>query len=114
MSQIAIKRVWDPRESTDGSRWLVSRRWPPGVESNSLAMIGWIRELAPDRKMEKLMRRSWAEFESQYRASLPGLEKHWEPIVRQARLGRVTLLYVNKDRKSNHARLLADYLNDRI
>jgi len=111
---IGIKRVWDPREDSDGSRWLVSRRWPPGVASDSLAMIGWIRELAPDRKLEKLMRRSWQQFDQQYRAGLPGLERHWEPIVRQARLGRVTLLYTTKDRDHNHARLLADFLTSQI
>lgn len=106
--------MWDDRESTDGSRWLVSRRWPPGVASDSLAMIGWIRELAPDRKLEKVMRKSWNDFEGEYRASLPDLKKHWEPIVRQARLGRVTLLYTSKDREQNHARLLADFLTKQI
>ncbi len=111
---ISIKRVWDPRESTDGSRWLVTSRWPPGVASDSLAMIGWIRELGPDRKMEKLMRRSWAQFETEYRDTLPSLERYWEPIVRQARLGAVTLLYTAKDRQNNHARVLASFLNDQL
>ncbi len=77
-------------------------------------MVGWIRELAPDRKLEKLMRRSWQEFEAQYREQLPSLERHWEPIVRQARLGRVTLLYTTKDREHNHARVLAGFLNKQI
>ncbi len=111
---IAIKRVWDPREGTDGSRWLVSRRWPPGVASDSLAMIGWIRELAPDRKLEKLMQRSWTDFEEAFIDTLPSLERYWEPILRQARLGSVTLLYTTKDREHNHARILARFLNDQL
>lgn len=112
MADIRIKRVWDPFEPTDGSRFLVDPRWPPGVDGDALRIVLWIREVAPSRRLEKWWKKNqadWTGFVERYRAELDQIGA-WEPIARQARLGPVTLIYASRDREHNHARVLAEYL----
>ena len=117
MVDIRTKRAWDPHESSDGARFLVDGRWPPGVRHDSLHIVLWVREAAPSRKLMKWFRRNltdWQEFKERYFAELDADPDGWEPIARQARLGPVTLVYAMKDRQHNNARALAEYLVERI
>lgn len=115
MPDIRTKRVWDPHERTDGARFLVDGRWPPGVRHDSLRIVLWVREAAPSRKLMKTLRKGdWAGFQEGYENQLDAHPSGWEPIARQARLGPVTLLYAHRDRRRNNARALAEYLNRRL
>lgn len=117
MVDIRIKRAWDPHESRDGARFLVDGRWPPGVGSDTLRIVLWVREAAPSRKLMKRLRRNpdkWNAFRREYFAELDANPGGWEPIARQARLGPVTLLYAMRDREHNNAAVLAEYLTDRV
>ena len=117
MVDIRTKRAWDPHESSDGARFLVDGRWPPGVRHDSLRIVLWVREAAPSRKLMKRFRAKpgdWTDFKKDYFAELDADPKGWEPIARQARLGPVTLIYAMRDRRHNNAVALAEYLADRV
>ncbi|NNC91296.1 MAG: DUF488 family protein [Acidimicrobiia bacterium] len=117
MVDIRTKRAWDPHESSDGARFLVDGRWPPGVRHDSLRIVRWVREAAPTRKLMKRFRsqpREWGDFKDAYFAELDASPQGWEPIARQARLGPVTLIYAMRDRRHNNAVALAEYLTDRV
>ena len=82
-----------------------------------MRIVLWVREAAPDRKLMKWFRRNpdeWREFKQRYFEELDGNPAGWEPIARQARLGRVTLIYAMKNRRQNNAVALAEYLADRV
>ena len=115
LPDVRTKRVWDPFSPEDGARFLIDPRWPPGVQHDSLRIVQWIREVAPSRKLEKwfkMNRSDWDVFRDRYREEL-GAMSDWEPLVRQARLGPVTLIYTSKDRNRNHALVLADFITER-
>ena len=116
MPDIRTKRVWDPHESSDGARFLVDGRWPPGVRHDSLRIVLWVRDAAPSRGLMRSLRRSgsWNEFRRRYVAELDANPAGWEPIARQTRLGPVTLLYAHRDRRHNNAVALAEYLRSQI
>jgi uncharacterized protein YeaO (DUF488 family) len=117
MVDIRTKRVWDPHESSDGARFLVDGRWPPGVRPDSLRIVLWVRAAAPSRKLMKRFRAHpgwWADFKHEYFAELDADPDGWTPIARQARLGPVTLIYAMRDRQHNNAVALAEYLADRV
>lgn len=44
---IRVKRVHDPYESDDVSRFLVDRLWPRGMKKENLQMDGWLKDVAP-------------------------------------------------------------------
>ena len=117
MVDIRTKRVWDDHESSDGARFLVDGRWPPGVRHDSLRIVLWVRAAAPSRKLMRRLRKDpsqWEQFRRAYVAELEADPDGWEPIARQARLGPVTLLYAHRDRRRNNAVALAEFLRDQL
>ncbi len=117
MVDIRTKRVWDPHESSDGARFLVDGRWPPGVRHDSLRIVQWVREAAPSRKLMRRLRKDpgeWDLFRRDYFAELRADPDGWEPIARQAKLGPVTLIYAHRHRRRNNAVALADFLRQQL
>ena len=85
MNGIKTRRVYDPPSPEDGARLLVDRLWPRGVKK-------------------------WKEFQRRYFAQLDENPLGWQPILRAAREGRVTLLYSAKDTEHNNAAALKTFL----
>lgn len=116
MNPIAVRRVYEQPERTDGIRILVDRLWPRGVTKEAAQLSLWMKEVAPSlqlriwfgHKAEK-----FAEFSAMYTAELSGAEMRplLEHIVELARNDRVTLVYAAKDKQCNHAVVLQRYLN---
>ncbi|HWF65527.1 MAG TPA: DUF488 domain-containing protein [Rhizomicrobium sp.] len=110
---IAIKRVYDPPEPSDGFRVLVDRLWPRGLTKEKAALDLWAKDIAPSTELrEEFNHRpeKFAEFKKHYRLELsknPALAAFRAELKRP----KVTLLFGARDPKVNHAAVLADYLN---
>jgi uncharacterized protein YeaO (DUF488 family) len=109
---IAIKRVYDPPESSDGFRVLVDRLWPRGLTKEKAALDLWVKDIAPSTELrEEFNHRpeKFAEFKKHYRLELsknPALAAFRKELKRP----KVTLLFAARDPKINHAAVLAEYL----
>lgn len=104
---VKIKRVYDPRESTDGTRILVMRLWPRGIRRDRVDE--WNRDLAPSVDLLHAFKRRglpWSEY----------VRRYWEEILpdavdalrRRARRETITLLCSCADENHCHRGLLRD------
>lgn len=114
---IQLKRVYDPMVAGDGRRYLVERLWPRGVKKESLALAGWLKELAPSSGLRQWYGHDfarWEEFRRRYRAELADSRPAWEPLLQAGRRGNVTLLFGSRDREHCSARVLKEFLDERL
>lgn len=115
-----IKRVYDDVADDDGQRVLVDRLWPRGVSKNRAQLDVWLKTIAPSPTL-----RTWwkhdpdrlDEFAIRYRAELDGDPATMQAVARLRELATegaepTTLLYGATDPVVNHARILAEYLDD--
>lgn len=111
---IAIKRVYDPPEPSDGFRVLVDRLWPRGLTKEKAALDLWAKYVAPSPELRKEFNHKpekFAEFKKLYRFELsknPALSQFRRELERP----KVTLLFAAHDPKINHAVVLAEYLKE--
>lgn len=111
---IAIKRVYDPPNPSDGFRVLVDRLWPRGITKKKAALDLWAKDIAPSTELRQEFNHrpeKFAEFRSRY----------WLELARNQALAafrlelkrpKVTLVFAARDPKINHASVLADYLRE--
>jgi uncharacterized protein YeaO (DUF488 family) len=110
---IALKRVYDKAERTDGVRYLIERLWPRGVKKTSLKIDGWLKETGPSAELRKWFNHDpvrWAEFQRRYFKELDASPGSWRPIADAARHGKVTLIYSSHDSEHNNAVALKRFL----
>jgi len=110
---IRVKRVYEPPAVEDGARYLVDRLWPRGLKKDALALEGWLKELGPSDELRHWFGHDparWHEFQRRYTAELEGQRELWEPLVRAARHGTVTLLFGTRDEEHNNAVALRAFL----
>jgi uncharacterized protein YeaO (DUF488 family) len=108
-----IKRVYEPQAEADGTRILVERLWPRGIRKAALRLDGWNKDVAPSTGLRKWFGHEpakWGEFQKRYFAELERNPQAWEPLVREARRGPLTLLYSSHDSEHNNAVALAAFL----
>ena len=117
MSEIAVKRVYDPPEVGDGKRILVDRLWPRGVAKETAPWDLWLKEVAPSPDLRKWLSHDparWEEFQVRYRAELEaakGDAKAALALLRaEAARGKITLLSAARSREQNSAVLLRSFL----
>ena len=113
MNGIQTRRVYDPPSPEDGARLLVDRLWPRGIKKESLRLAGWLKEIAPSDTLRRWFAHDpakWNEFQRRYFAQLEKNPMGWQPILRAAREGRVTLLFSAKDPEHNNAVALKAFL----
>jgi uncharacterized protein YeaO (DUF488 family) len=113
---IQLKRVYDPANSTDGTRFLIERLWPRGVKKTSLRMDGWLKEVGPSHELRRWFShdpKKWNEFRRRYFSQLRQNAKAWAPILKAAMGGRVTLLFSSHDIEHNNAVALREFLGTR-
>lgn len=112
---IKLKRSYEPIEAADGKRYLVERLWPRGMKKSSLILDGWLKNVAPSPALCKWFShdpQKWQKFRADYRAELSKNTDAYEPLVRAARRGTVTLVYSSRDVEHNAALALKEYLED--
>ncbi|MCC6175952.1 MAG: DUF488 domain-containing protein [Chloroflexi bacterium] len=113
---IAVKRVYDPDESSDGTRFLVERLWPRGIRKADLRIDAWLKDVGPSTELRHWFNHDparWNEFRKRYAAELEEHPDTWERIVQADESGTVTLLYSAHDTEHNNAVALKEYLDAR-
>lgn len=114
MTQIRIKRVYDPAAPDDGCRVLVDKLWPRGLRKEALHYDLWAKEIAPTAELRAWYHADpearWREFRRRYTDELRASEAVQEFVRRIADKDAVTLLYASKNAAENHALILQEYL----
>ena len=114
---LKIKRVYEPADESDGTRFLVERLWPRGMKKEKLVMQAWLKDVSPSPELRNWYGHDllkWNEFQQLYRAELSGNAHAWEPILEAAAQGNVTLLYSAHDTEHNSAFVLKSFLEERL
>lgn len=117
MIRVKLKRVYEPSDITDGTRFLVERLWPRGISKERAELDGWLKEAAPSGELRKWYGHDparWNEFRRRYFAELAGEPGVLDPIIEAARKGIVTLVFAAKDPQLSNARALKEYLGKRV
>ena len=113
---ITLKRVYEPVDTEDGTRFLVERLWPRGIRKDALMLDAWLKEVAPSTELRRWFSHDpvrWQEFCQRYAAELEARPDAWAPIMQADRSGTVTLLYSSHDTEHNNAVALKAYLETR-
>jgi uncharacterized protein YeaO (DUF488 family) len=114
---ITVKRVYEPFDAQDGTRFLVERLWPRGMKKDSLHIDGWLKDVAPSSALRRWFGHDpakWDEFRRRYAAELDRQPAAWQPILEAAHCGAVTLLYSAHDTEHNNAVALKAYLEQQL
>ncbi|RWM99162.1 MAG: DUF488 domain-containing protein [Mesorhizobium sp.] len=110
---VAVKRVYEAPERSDGQRVLVDRVWPRGVSKKDAALDLWLKKIAPSTELRKWFGHDlerWPEFQKRYCAELDGNEEAVAHLRELLRHGKVTLLFGAHDEAHNNAVALMGYL----
>ena len=114
---IQIKRAYDPHGPDDGARILIDRLWPRGIQKEALKLDGWMKDVAPSDDLRRWFGHDpekWEEFCRRYFAELDSQPEAWQPILKLAGQGKVTLLFGARDVQYNNAVALKAYLEKRL
>ena len=112
---VHIKRIYDPPARADGQRVLVDRLWPRGIRKDDAALTEWFRDIAPSPPLRKWfghLPERYDAFRERYREELAANDAAVHHMRELMRKGDVSLLYAAHDRHYNHARILAEYLEE--
>ena len=112
-ANVRLKRAYEPRAPSDGTRILIDRLWPRGVSKAAAALDQWARELAPSTGLRKWFGHDparWQEFRRRYAAELREHGAALRALRDQARQGPVTLVYSAHDEAHNDAVVLRGIL----
>jgi len=104
---LKIKRVYEPREKSDGARILVMRLWPRGVRKSRIDE--WNRDLAPSRELLSAIKHEglpWRDFVRRFWKEIR--PEAVDALRRRARRETITLLCACADERHCHRGLLRD------
>ncbi len=113
---VRVKRVYEPA-GEDGVRYLVERLWPRGMKKSELCLDAWLKDVAPSGDLRRWFSHDparWQEFRQRYFRELNANAEAWEPILKAARQGMVTLLYSARDTEHNNAVALKEFLQAKL
>lgn len=108
-----IKRVYDDPADDDGYRVLVDRLWPRGVTKERAQLGLWLKEVAPSPPLRTEfahMQERFADFRAAYEAELETNRAVQTLRELAAEHGKLTLLFGAKNKETNHARVLLEFL----
>ncbi|WNS74702.1 DUF488 domain-containing protein [Bacillus sp. DTU_2020_1000418_1_SI_GHA_SEK_038] len=114
MSNIFIKRIYDPCEENDGYRILVDRLWPRGISKEKAKLYYWAKNLAPSHELRKSFSHNkelFDEFRIRYLEELRTNDLIKNEIKQISKLSlnqNITLLYAAKNTIYNNAIVLKD------
>ncbi|HEX7118034.1 MAG TPA: DUF488 domain-containing protein [Longimicrobiales bacterium] len=114
---IRMKRVYETPTDDDGRRILVERLWPRGISRDRAAVDLWLKDIAPSPELRRWYGHDvskWEEFRRRYEAELDANPDVVAELERLARQGTVTLVFASRDETRCSARVLKEYLEERI
>ena len=113
---IKIKRVYDSPDDKDGYRVLVDKLWPRGVKKDALEYDEWAKQIAPSEQIRKAFAHkdeNFAAFREAYLAELAANPAALAFAKKACQMPVLTLLYAAKNEKSNHAKVVKEFLEKR-
>jgi uncharacterized protein YeaO (DUF488 family) len=112
-ANVRLKRAYEPKAPSDGTRILIDRLWPRGVSKAAAAVDLWIKEIAPSTELRKWFGHDparWDEFRRRFAGELREHGKELRDLRNRARRGPVTLVYSAHDEAHNDAVVLRNVL----
>jgi uncharacterized protein YeaO (DUF488 family) len=111
-----VKRAYDQPEPSDGLRLLVDRLWPRGLNKETAALDGWLRDVAPSHELRRWYGHDpsrFTEFADRYRREL-GDQQHAAALARLLSYARtepvITLVTATRDLAHAHTAVLDDLI----
>ena len=118
MTEIKIKRVYQPEEETDGYRVLVDKLWPRGIKKENLHYDLWAKDITPSTALRQWYHEDgnarWEEFRKQYLQELKSSSAVKDFVEKISGQAIVTLLYASKNAAENHALILQEFLAQQL
>ncbi|MFI5162477.1 MAG: DUF488 domain-containing protein [Sphingobacteriales bacterium] len=117
MSNIKIKRVYEPFEKADGYRILVDRLWPRGMKKEVAHVYLWFKDIAPSTELRQWFHAEpgrWPQFRLKYLDELKKSNAIDELISYIKEHQTVTLLYSVKDEEHNHANIILEFIKPHL
>lgn len=117
LPRIQVRQAHEPPSSTDGQRFLVDRRWPPGLTKDAGQVDVWLKDVAPSAELRQWFAHDpvkWPEFDQRYRHELTSRPRALAPLLRAARDGPITLVFGADDEGRDEAMVLRDVLIMRL
>lgn len=112
-SQIAVKRVYDQPDASDGVRILIDRLWPRGLSKAELKLDAWPKELSPSSELRKWYGHDpklYAEFGRRYRSELAAHKDDLAALRAMIKGHPATLLTATRELDLSHATVLRELL----
>ncbi len=112
---LALKRVYESPETSDGTRVLVERLWPRGLSKERAHVDVWLKDVAPSHELRKWFGHDparFAEFRRRYEAELAA-DPARSTLVELRELAareHVTLVFAAHDAEFSNAGVLRDLL----
>lgn len=115
MTEIKLKRAYDPEASTDGFRIYIDRLWPRGLSHETFHYDLWEKQIAPSTELSEWFHADpdgrWDEFKTRYSAELSGSAEFKKLKELIATKPVVTLLYSSHDTEHNNAVVVKEALS---
>jgi uncharacterized protein YeaO (DUF488 family) len=112
-ANVRLKRAYDPPAASDGTRILVDRLWPRGVNKANAAIDQWDKSIAPSTMLRNWFGHDparWQEFRRRYANEIHEHREQLDELRARAQSGRITLVFAAHDQLHNHAIVLRDIL----
>ena len=87
---LKLKRAYEPKSRSDGTRVLVERLWPRGLTKARLRIDAWLKDVGPSTKLRQWFNHDpdrWPTFRTRYFRELDSRPDVWRPIASAARRG---------------------------
>jgi uncharacterized protein YeaO (DUF488 family) len=117
MTQVRVRRAYEPRSASDGVRMLVDRLWPRGLRKDAAHIDEWLKAVAPSDELRRWYGHDpakFAEFRRRYAEELEEPERAaaFRHLAELAAHGPVTLLTATRDVEHSQAADLARRLTE--
>ena len=112
-ANVRLKRAYDPPAASDGTRILIDRVWPRGVNKANAAIDQWDKSVAPSTMLRNWFGHDparWQEFRRRYTNEIHRHREQLDELRARAQSGRITLVFAAHDKIHNHAIVLRDIL----